>query len=55
MAGSAEHPVTIRPIDAGQPFGAAVLGDGSQRTTIRHLDLSGGSETWVRGARFSGA
>ena len=53
MAGSAEHPVTIRPIDAGQPFGAvAVLGDGSQRTTIRHLDLSGGSETWVRGARF---
>ena len=56
MAGSAEHPVTIRPIDAGQPFGAvAVLGDGSQRTTIRHLDLSGGSDAWVRGARFSGA
>ena len=56
MAGSAEHPVTIRPIDAGQPFGAvAVLGDGSQRTSIRHLDLSGGSDAWVRGARFSGA
>ena len=56
VAGSVEHPVTIRPIDGGQPFGAvAVLGDGSQRTTIRHLDLSGGSDAWVRGARFSGA
>ena len=56
MAGSAGNPVTVRPIDAGQPFGTvAVLGDGSQRTTIRHLDLSGGSDAWVRGARFSGA
>ncbi len=56
MAGSAGNPVTVRPIDSGQPFGTvAVLGDGSQRTTIRHLDLSGGSDAWVRGARFSGA
>ena len=56
MAGSAGNPVTVRPIDIGQPFGTvAVLGDGSQRTTIRHLDLSGGSDAWVRGARFSGA
>ena len=56
MAGSAGNPVTVRPIDAGQPFGTvAVLGDGSQRTTIRYLDLSGGSDAWVRGARFSGA
>ena len=56
MVGSAGNPVTVRPIDAGQPFGTvAVLGDGSQRTTIRHLDLSGGSDAWVRGARFSGA
>ena len=56
MAGSAGNPVTVRPIDAGQPFGTvAVLGDGSQRTIIRYLDLSGGSDAWVRGARFSGA
>ena len=56
MAGLAGNPVIVRPIDAGQPFGAvAVLGDGSQRTTIRYLDLSGGSDAWVRGARFSGA
>ena len=56
VAGSAGNLVTVRPIDSGQPFGTvAVLGDGSQRTTIRHLDLSGGSDAWVRGARFSGA
>ena len=56
LAGSAPNPVTIRPIDADKPFGTvAVLGDGSQRTTIRHLDLSGGSDAWVRGVRFSGA
>ena len=56
MAGSAGNLVTVRPIDAGQPFGAvAVLGDGSQSTRIRHVDLSGGSDAWVRGARFSGA
>ena len=56
VAGSARNPVTVRPIDPVQPFGAvAVLGDGSQRTTVRHLDLSGGSDAWVRGARFSGA
>ena len=56
VMGSAANPVTVRPIDASQPFGTvAVLGDGSQRTTIRYLDLSGGSDAWVRGARFSGA
>ena len=56
MAGSEGNLVTVQPIDTGQPFGTvAVLGDGSQRTTIRHLDLSGGSDAWVRGARFSGA
>ena len=56
VAGSADDPVTVRPIDPVQPFGAvAVLGDGSQRTSVRYLDLSGGSDAWVRGARFSGA
>ena len=56
VAGSAGNPVTVRPIDPLQPFGAvAVLGDGSQRTSVRYLDLSGGSDAWVRGARFSGA
>ena len=56
VAGSAGNPVTVRPIDSAQPFGAvAVLGDGSQRTSVRYLDLSGGSDAWVRGARFSGA
>ena len=56
VAGSAGNPVTVRPIDPAQPFGAvAVVGDGSQRTSVRYLDLSGGSDAWVRGARFSGA
>ena len=56
VAGSAGNPVTVRPLDPVQPFGAvAVLGDGSQRTSVRYLDLSGGSDAWVRGARFSGA
>ena len=56
MEGSAGKPITVRPIDASKPFGTvAVLGDGSQRTTIRYVDLTGGSDAWVRGARFSGA
>ena len=56
VAGSAGNPVTVRPLDPVQPFGVvAVLGDGSQRTSVRYLDLSGGSDAWVGGARFSGA
>ena len=56
ISGSAEQPVTIRPIEPGQPFGAvAVIGDGSQRTEVTHLLLSGGSDAWLDGAQFSGA
>ena len=56
IGGIADQPVTIRPIDPGQSFGSvAVVGDGSQRTEINHLDLSGGSDAWLDGARFAGA
>ena len=56
ISGIADQPVTIRPIDPGQPFGSvAVVGDGSQRTEIDHLDLFGGSDAWLDGARFAGA
>ena len=56
ISGSADQPVTIRPIEPGQPFGAvAVIGDGSQRTEVTHLLLSGGSDAWLDGAQFSGA
>ena len=56
VGGSAAQPVTIRPIERGQPFGAvAVVGDGSQRTEVTYLELSGGSDAWLDGARFSGA
>ena len=56
ISGSADQPVTIRPIEPGQPFGAvAVIGDGSQRTEVTHLELSGGSDAWLDGAQFSGA
>ena len=56
IGGTADQPVTIRPIEPGQPFGSvAVVGDGSQRTEINHLDLSGGSDGWLEGAHFGGA
>ena len=56
IGGSVDQPVTIRPIEPGQPFGAvAVIGDGSQRTEVTHLLLSGGSDAWLDGAQFSGA
>ena len=56
ISGSADQPVTIRPIVLGQPFGSvAVVGDGSQRTEVTYLELSGGSDAWLDGAQFSGA
>ena len=55
-AGSEDQPVTIRPIEPGQPFGAvAVVGDGSERTEVTWLELSGGSDAWLGGAHFAGA
>ncbi len=48
-------PVTIRPIDPARPFGSvAAVGDGTQRTQVSHLDLSGGDGTWFQGIRFAG-
>ncbi len=56
IGGSADQPVTIRPIEPGQPFGAvAVVGDGTQRTEVTYLELSGGSDAWLDGAQFAGA
>ena len=56
ISGSADQPVTIRPIEPGQPFGAvAVVGDGSQRTEVTYLELAGGSDAWLDGAHFAGA
>ena len=56
ISGSADQPVTIRPIERGQPFGAvAVVGEGSERTEVTWLELSGGSDAWLEGAQFSGA
>ena len=56
IGGTADQPVTIRPIDPGQPFGSvAIVGDGSQRTEVTYLELSGGSDAWLDGARFAGA
>ena len=56
ISGSADQPVTIRPIEPGQPFGAvAVVGEGSERTEVTWLELSGGSDAWLEGAQFSGA
>ena len=56
IGGSAAQPVTIRPIEPGQPFGSvAVVGDGTQRTEVTYLELSGGSDAWLDGAQFSGA
>ena len=56
IGGAADQPVTIRPIEPGQPFGAvAVVGDGTQRTEVAYLELSGGSDAWLNGAHFAGA
>ena len=56
ISGSADQPVTIRPIEPGQPFGSvAVVGNGSQRTEVTYLELSGGSDAWLDGAQFAGA
>ena len=56
ISGSADQPVTIRPIEPGQPFGSvAVVGDGSQRTDVTYLELHGGNEAWLDGAQFAGA
>ena len=56
ISGTVDQPVTIRPIEPGQPFGSvAVVGDGSQRTEVTWLELSGGSDAWLDGAQFAGA
>ena len=56
ISGSEDQPVTIRPIEPGQPFGSvAVVGDGTQRTEVTYLELSGGSDAWLDGAQFAGA
>ena len=56
IGGSAAQPVTIRPIEPGQPFGAvAVVGNGTQYTEVTYLELSGGSDAWLDGAHFAGA
>ena len=56
ISGTVDQPVTIRPIEPGQPFGTvAVVGDGSQRTDVTWLELSGGSDAWLDGAQFAGA
>ena len=56
IGGSADQPVTIRSIEPGQPFGSvAVVGDGTQRTEVTNLELSGGSDAWLDGAQFAGA
>ena len=56
IGGSADQPVTIRPIEPGQPFGSvAVVGDGTQRTEVTYLELWGGSDAWLDGAQFAGA
>ena len=56
ISGYEDQPVTIRPSEPGQPFGSvAVVGDGSQRTDVTYLELSGGSDAWLDGAQFSGA
>ena len=56
IGGTEDQPVTIRPIERGQSFGAvAVVGDGSQRTEVTYLELSGGSDAWLDGAHFAGA
>ena len=33
----------------------AVVGDGTQRTEVTYLELSGGSDAWLDGAHFAGA
>ena len=33
----------------------AVVGDGTQRTEVSYLELSGGSDAWLDGAQFAGA
>lgn len=57
IEGTEEKPVVVSRLDPEKPFGAlAVIGKGSgkSKTTIRHLQLSGGNAHFINGIFFSG-
>jgi hypothetical protein len=54
--GSEENPVVITSIKPDKPFGSfAVLGTGTEISSIDYLHVSNGSEKWMNGAYFSAA
>jgi hypothetical protein len=64
VRGSSDRPVRMRGLSAGEPWGVlAAQGKGSGvfaaareglRSEIRHLELEGGSEDYLRGAHYKG-
>jgi hypothetical protein len=54
--GTSKQPVTVSSLNKGEPFGSlAVLGEGTEVSSIRYLKVSNGSEKWINGAYFSAA
>lgn len=57
ILGTPDKPVIIKAADSQRPFGTvATTGNKNQSTSnIQWLNLSGGSEQWIKGVFFSGA
>ncbi|MBS3069307.1 right-handed parallel beta-helix repeat-containing protein [Candidatus Micrarchaeota archaeon] len=54
--GTQESPILIRPCLPSEKFGVfAIVGPNQGTSNIQYLDISGGSEAYIKGAYFSGA
>jgi len=55
VEGTAEQPVTIRPLNLGKPFGViGIFGPETAGTVIRHLDCEGGGTAYRENLFFTG-
>ena len=55
IEGTEEKPVVVSRLDENQAFGVlGIIGEAGSKTTIRHLQLSGGNAHFINGIFFSG-
>lgn len=53
ILGTAEQPVYIKALEENKPFGViAVMGTSIEKSTIKHLDISGGSKAFLDGVDY---
>ncbi|NEW61019.1 hypothetical protein GSY74_06945 [Sulfurovum sp. bin170] len=56
IRGTEEEPVIVRNSEKNRPFGTfSSIGDGETECRVNHLEIYGGSETFINGVHLSGA